>query len=127
MKAPHANKIPMSYIHQLALRKFAICGGTGRVSRCLTHVEACNFSKLQYWGFIRHLDKSWEWAITKKGYDFLDRLISVPKFAITFESRLVKFEGPEIMYSLEPCRVWERSDYAKNQVPVDHGQTLLFA
>ena len=94
----------------------------------MNHSEAANFSKLQFWGFIRRLNTSWDWTITAKGYDFLDREITVPKFAITFNGRLVRFEGEQVFYNLEPDQLkWHRNHYARASVKLDHGQALLFA
>ena len=123
----NAYQVHLDLIKCRALRKFAIAGGHGRASNVLSHSEAANFPGLRHWGFIERRGKcTWEWVITKRGYDFLDKLICVPRTAIVYEGKLVKFDGDDTYYNLEPCRIWHRNDYAENQVQLDHGQSLLF-
>lgn len=51
-------------------------------------------SKLQYWGLVtprENTDKSKKdsgyWSVTQKGKDFIDKKISIPKYALIYNSR----------------------------------------
>lgn len=60
-------------------------------------------AKLRYWGLIEEGDERREdggragwWRMTEKGRAFVRGLITIPKYARVYDSRLISLEGPEV-------------------------------
>ena len=123
----------VQHVHHLcrtvnvALRRFAIAGGSGRAHDCLSDSYLTNFHKLRYWGLIEKRGRGWDWHITARGYQYLDREITLPKTAITYNGRLMRYDGPQVSFNLDPdALVWTRNDYARAAIKIQGEQALLF-
>jgi hypothetical protein len=62
-----------------------------------------DFAKLRYWGLIEQGDNddpdkrsSGTWRITAKGIDFVEKRITIPKFAYTYNKKCVGMGGPQV-------------------------------
>jgi len=61
--------------------------------------------KLRYWGLVEEeLEKRPDggragyWRVTEKGRHFIFGSIGVPKYARIYDSRLLGFDGPEVLF-----------------------------
>lgn len=64
-----------------------------------------DFPKLLYWGLIKEQHHvvgddnkrtSGVWAVTQKGADFVNAKLTVPKYAVLYDAKLLELNGPAI-------------------------------
>ena len=124
-------KKEVQYVHYLnrfldeSLHQFAMSGGQGKPADILNHSKTCNFHKLKYWGLVVSLGAG-VWAITPFGYSFLDRQISVPERAITYQGKVTGHDGAPVFSYQTRTEIWRRNDYASHAKKVEDQQPRLF-
>jgi hypothetical protein len=77
-------------------------GDSVHISSFLTHSDR-NFQKMGFWGLIEREKNdnpkkrtSGMWSITKLGIDFVNGKVSVPKYVVTYDGKLVRTEGENV-------------------------------
>ena len=62
-----------------------------------------DFAKTRYWGLIEQGDNSdpdkrssGTWRITETGIDFVEKRVTIPKFAYTYNKKCVGLGGPQV-------------------------------
>lgn len=69
----------------------------------LVHEQKANFNKLKYWGLVKmgrtDMVKGGDWLVTDKGFQFLRGELSVVKFVVTYDNRVLRTEGDNIFIS----------------------------
>ena len=110
-----------------ALAVLADCGGEAAISKIgLSHSTLCNFHKLAYFNLVRPLGDG-AWTVTERGHAFLDGREAVPKWAITLNGKVQRYEGELItIKTYLPRGYLRRADYARqNRQPVEETQSLF--
>ena len=65
----------------------------------LTKNEYNNFQKLRYNGLIAHASRSGNWLITRRGAQFLQQKISLPKGVLIFRNRIQRYHSDQVTVS----------------------------
>jgi hypothetical protein len=116
---PHCGHKIAKYPHTLskmlieALVKLEKHPGQNLIHIGITHNQINNFSKLQYWGFVRKTKDAGYWAITETGKDFLQGKLQVYKTVWTLRGSVDRFDGDLVrVYNIIQCDWIKRNQYA---------------
>lgn len=116
-------------------------GGVLLMKECeakgITYNQRANFQKLRYWGLIKKVvDETTgerdggSWALTLRGYAFVEGKEAVQKKVWTFRGNMVRFTGEQVFIrDLDYEFYRKRSDYIADQQPrfvTDAGQLEFF-
>lgn len=99
------------------------------------HAGDCGFrggdyAKVMYWSLaenlpsdMAHKNRSGMWVLTEKGVQFLRGDITIPKYAVMFNRKFLRYDGSDIRFS----DVWEQDEGFDFQVlmqavPTSHNQ-----
>jgi uncharacterized protein YjhX (UPF0386 family) len=92
--------------------------GVARLSAIgLTHVEINNFSKLKYWGLVAKCHGN-EWKITQLGRDFLEGREWLYRQALTYNDKVVNYEGELVCVNTVTFELMTKDEFAKNRITI---------
>ena len=123
--AEYKHSLNAGLVH--AATVLADCGGEAVISKMgISHTQINNFHKLSYFGLVRPLGDG-VWKITERGHAFLDGREAVPRWAITLNGKVQRYEGELItIKTYLPRGYMRRADYAgQNRQPAEPEQTLF--
>lgn len=121
---PHCHRKMVIYRHSLnsilvsALRKIAPYRVAVLSDAGLTHVEINNFSKLKYWNFVKKIPGSKQWEITQFGYDFLSGKEWVYRCVMTYNDKIVGYDGDLVCVNAVTYELMTREDFAKSGITI---------
>ena len=85
----------------------------------LTHTQIANFQKLRYFDLVEKVPNSIKWAVTLRGIQFLNGVISISQQAITFRGKRVAYSREVVFFhELTGHSYKTREEYAKESLPI---------